>query len=300
MLKTREYGVTQLIAHVVCIIFTLCALLPFALLIIASFTDNGWAEMNGFSFLPAQWSLEAYTYIVRKWDVIGKSYFMTILVTVIGTVISLIMTTLFAYGISKKHIPGMKFISFLLIFTMLFNGGIVSTYYCYVKFWNIKDSIWALVVPGLLMNAFNVILVRNYYVTSIPPSLEEAARIDGAGTFGIFLRIVTPLSKPIIATIGLMTGLGYWNDWMNGLYYLTKRGGADYNTIQITLNNINDDIRALTAARSMNAGPAVNIKVPSTTIKMAIAVIGILPILILYPFFQRYFVKGITLGGVKE
>ena len=150
------------------------------------------------------------------------------------------------------------------------------------------------------MNAFNVILVRNYYVTSIPPSLEEAARIDGAGTFGIFMRIVMPLSKPIIATIGLMTGLGYWNDWMNGLYYLTKRGGSDYNTIQITLNNINDDVRALTAAKSMNAGPSINIAVPTVTIKMAIAVIGILPILILYPFFQRYFVKGITLGGVKE
>lgn len=300
MIKTKEYITTQFIAHIVCIGFTLCALLPFVLLIISSFTDNGWAELYGFTFLPQEWSLDAYRYIVKKWDVIGKSYFMTILVTVIGTTISLVITTLYAYGISKTHIPGMKFISFLLVFTMLFNGGIVSTYYCYVRFWNIKDSIWALIIPNLLMNAFNVILVRNYFNTSIPPSLEEAARIDGAGSFGIFARIVLPLSKPIIATIGLMTGLGYWNDWMNGLYYLTKRGGADYNTIQITLNNINDDIRALTAARSMNAGITINIGVPTVTIKMAIAVIGILPILVLYPFFQRYFVKGITLGGVKE
>ena len=145
MIKTKEYYTTQLIAHVVCIFFTLCALLPFVLLIIASFTDNGWAEIHGFSFLPTEWSVDAYRYIVRKWDVIGKSYLMTILVTIIGTVISLIITTLYAYGISKKHIPGMKVISFLLIFTMLFNGGIVSTYYCYVKFWNIKDTIWALV-----------------------------------------------------------------------------------------------------------------------------------------------------------
>lgn len=300
MIKTREYRTTQAVAHIICIGFTLCALLPFALLIISSFTDNNWAQIYGFTFLPKQWSLDAYTYIVRKWDVIGKSYFMTLLVTALGTTISLVITTLFAYGISKSHIPGMKLISFLLVFTMLFNGGIVSTYYCYVKFLNIKDSIWSLIVPNLMMNAFNVILVRNYFVSSIPPSLEEAARVDGASSFGIFLRIVVPLSKPIIATIGLMTGLSYWNDWMNGLYYLTKRGGADYNTIQITLNNINDDIRALTAARSMNAGPAMNIEVPTVTIKMAIAVIGILPILVIYPFFQRYFVKSITLGGVKE
>ena len=224
---------------------------------------------------------------------------MTLMVTGIGTLISLGITTTFAYGISKSRIPGMSIIRFLLVFTMLFNGGIVSTYYCYVKIWGIKDTIWALIFPSLLMNAFNVILVRNYYLSSIPASLEEAARIDGAGTFRIFTSIVFPLSKPIVATVGLMTGLGYWNDWMNGLYYLTKRGGARYYTIQLTLNGINDDIRALSAARNM-ANMGIEIEVPSVTIRMAIAVVGILPILVLYPFFQRFFVKGITLGGVKE
>ena len=163
-----------------------------------------------------------------------------------------------------------------------------------------KDTIWALIIPGLLMNAFNVVLIRNYFTNSIPVSLEEAARIDGAGSFRIFAGIVLPLSKPIVATVGLMTGLGYWNDWMNGLYYLTKRGGADYYTIQITLNNINEDIKALTQAKSANMGVSMKVNTPSITIRMAIAVVGILPILILYPFFQRYFVKGITLGGVKE
>lgn len=301
MLKTKEYRGMQILSHLICIFFTLMAILPFILLVMASFTDNEWAGANGFSYFPGELSMEAYNYIAMKWTTIGRAYFMTIVVTVIGTLISMIISTLFAYGISKQDVRGMKFISLMLIFTMLFNGGIVSTYYCYVSIWHIKDTLAALIVPNLLMNAFNVILIRNYFINSIPVSLEEAARIDGAGAFRIFASIVTPLSKPILATIGLMTALAYWNDWINGLYYLTSRKGQNLFTVQIVLNNINDDIKALTQAKSSMASMAsLNIQVPSTTIRMAIAVVGILPILIIYPFFQRYFVKGITLGGVKE
>ncbi len=300
MIKSREDKMTQLIAITVCGLFALAALLPFILLFVGSFTDNAWAGANGFSFFPEEWSLQAYKYIVVKWELIGNAYFMTILVTVIGTVVSLIISALFAYGISKSEIPGMKVVSFLLIFVMLFNGGIVSTYYTYVKYWHIKNTIWALIVPNLLMNAFNVILLRNYFVNSIPGSLEEAARIDGAGTFKIFARIIVPLSKPIIATVGLMTALAYWNDWINGLYYLNAREGADFFTIQIVLNNINEDIKAIMQAKSNNMGMVgLNADAPSITIRMAIAVVGILPILVAYPFFQKYFVKGITMGGVK-
>ena len=192
----------------------------------------------------------------------------------------------------------MKILSFMLIFTMLFNGGLVATYYSYVNIFHIRNTIWALIFPNLLMNAFNVILVRNYYINSIPNSLIEAARLDGAGEMAIYMRIIMPLSVPIIATIGLMTGLGYWNDWQNGLYYLTERGGSQYYTIQIVLNNINENIQVLTQSASALGG--VSVRMPSTTVRMAIATIGILPILVIYPFFQKYFVKGITLGGIKE
>lgn len=300
MHRTREYKMTQTLAHIICLIFTLGAAIPFVLLIIASFSDNQWVNQNGFSFFPGAWSLDAYRYIGIKWGMIGRAYGMTILVTVVGTVASLSISSLFAYGISKSsEVPGMKFISFLLIFTMLFNGGLVSTYYSYIRIWHLKDTIFALIVPNLLMNAFNVILLRNYYVNSIPRSLEEAAAIDGCSAFGILGKITLPLSKPILATVGLMTALAYWNDWLNGLYYLSARKGSKYYTIQIVLNNINDDIGALVKAQSSSANTAT-VQVPSVTIRMAIAVIGILPILIIYPFFQRYFVKGITLGGVKE
>ncbi len=299
-MRTGEYRVTQIITNVICGLFALLALLPFILLIVASFTDNDWASVNGFTFFPKEWSISAYQYIAAKWGMIGRAYLMTILVTLVGTLLCLVISLLFAYGISKQHIPGMRAISFLLIFTMLFNGGLVSTYYCYTQIFHIKDTFWALILPNMMMNAFNVILIRNYYINSIPASLEEAARIDGAKEFRILFSIVIPLSKPILATVGLMTALGYWNDWMNGLYYLTARGGAKYYTIQIILNNITENIQSLAAAATRSSGMATMVPFPSTTIRLAIAVIGILPILIIYPCFQRYFVKGITLGGVKE
>jgi putative aldouronate transport system permease protein len=297
-MKSKEFIMTQAISHFVCGLFALMALLPFILLIIASLTDNAWATANGFSFFPKEWSLDAYHYIAVQWDTIGRAYLMTVVVTAAGTAVSILITTLFAYAICQSDVPGMKLLSFLLIFTILFNGGLVATYYTYVNYFHIRNTIWALIFPGLLMNAFNVILVRNYFSNSIPISLIEAARLDGASEFGIFCRIIMPLSLPIIATIGLMTGLMYWNDWQNGMYYLTERGGGHLYTIQIILNNINENIQVLLQNSSSLGG--MNIKMPSTTVRMAIATVGILPILIIYPFFQKYFVKGITLGGVKE
>lgn len=300
-MKSTESKVMQIIAHVFCGIVVLLAILPFILLIVASFTDNAWATANGYSFFPKVWSFEAYRYIFAQWDVIGKAYLMSFVYLIIGTAASVIITTLFAYGISQEDIPGMKVISFLLIFTMLFNGGLVATYYSYVKIFHIKNTFFALLIPNLLMNAFNVILVRNYFKFNIPVSLTEAARIDGASEFKIFRSIMFPLSKPIIATVGLLSGLAYWNDWQNGMYYLSDRGGSQYYTIQIVLNNINENIQVLmqNASKASAIGASVA-QMPTTTVRMAIAVIGILPIIILYPFFQKYFVKGITLGGVKE
>lgn len=295
----KETKVVQIIAHVVMALMSILALLPFILLIIASLTDNSWAVANGFSFFPGKWSMEAYLYIANKWETIGRAYLMTILVTVIGTGVSLFITALFAYGLSNQRLPGIKIISFLVIFTMLFNGGLVATYYTYVNIFHVKNTVWALLLPGLLMNAFSLILVKNYFSNSIPESLLEAARIDGASEFRIFFKIALPLSLPILATVGLMTAIAYWNDWQNGLYYLTERGGSKLYTIQVVLNSINENINFL-SSNAAQAGVTSVTTMPSTTARMAIAVIGIVPIMIAYPFFQKYFVKGITLGGVKE
>lgn len=296
----KESRVIQIISNCSCVLFSASAIIPIILLIISSFTDNEWASQNGFSFFPAKFSLEAYRYIAIQGDTIGRAYLMTIIVTVLGVMISLLISVLYAYSIAQKDVPGIKIFSFLLIFTMLFNGGLVSTYYCYVKLYQIKDTIWALILPNLLMNSFEVILLRNYFITGIPDSLIEAARMDRASEFRILTKVVFPLSKPIIATVIMMRALAYWNDWTNGLYYLSDRTGSHLFTIQIILNNINENIEILRQNASRGASIGIGaIQMPTTTVRMAIAVIGILPLLLVYPFFQKYFVKGITLGGVK-
>lgn len=287
-----------LAANIVLIIFSILVIVPFILLIIASFTDNKWAAVNGFTFFPKKWSLEAYRYISGQWSTIGRGYLMTILVTVVGTFLCIMVTSMYAWGLSDEKLPGSKILNFLTVFTMLFSGGIVASYYTWTNVFHIRDTVWALILPNILMNAFNVILVKNYYKFSIPSELVEAAKIDGASEIKTFWKIVFPLSVPIIVTIGMMTGLMYWNDWTNGLYYLTERGGSQYYTVQIILNQINTNLQFL--SQNASSAGAINVgELPSTTVRMAIAIVGILPVLIIYPFCQKFLVKGITLGGVK-
>jgi putative aldouronate transport system permease protein len=297
-MKSKDSIKWQIISHVVLMLFTLCAIIPFILLLSASFSDENTVMVQGYSLIPHKFSLDAYAYVATRWADIGKAYLMTIIVTLIGTGLSIIITSMFAYTLSMDFVPGVKVMNFLCIFTMLFSGGVVGSYYIWANVFHIRDTIWALIFPNLMMNAFNVILVKNYYTNSIPPALRESARIDGCSEFRIFWKIVMPLSIPINATIGLMTGLAYWNDWTNGLYYLTERGGSQYYTIQLMLNRISENIQWLSSA-AQGAGISTG-NIPTTTSRMAIGVLGMLPVLIVYPFLQKYFVKGITVGAVKE
>ena len=286
----------QAIAHVVLGLMTLSSLLPFVLLVISSFTEENYATRYGFSFFPKAWSLGAYQYLMNEWNQIGHAYLITFIVTVLGTLIGMVCSTMLAYGLTRD-IVGKAFLNFYVVFTMLFSGGIVASYYVWSNLFHIKNTIWALVLPGLLINAFNIILEKNYFNNNIPESLIESAKIDGAGDIKTFVSIVLPLSKPILATIGLMSAICYWNDWTNGLYYVDQ---AALYSLQQVLNNINENASFLasnsTQMSSMLHGTA---SIPTTTMRMAIAVIGILPMVIAYPFFQKYFVKGITIGAVK-
>lgn len=298
-IKSKDLLKWRLISNIVLLLFSLAAFLPFVLLIVSSVSNESWVMANGYSFFPKELSWEAYSYIFAQADTIGRGYLNTILVTVIGTGLSIIFTSMFAYTLSNDRLPGVRIMNFLCIFTMLFSGGQVASYYIWSNVFHIRDTLAALILPNLMMNAFNIILVKNYYINSIPASLKEAARIDGCSEFRIFYKIVMPLSIPINATIGLMTGLAYWNDWINGLYYLTQRKGSKFFTVQIILNQINENITWLSNSSAASTGTAIT-NFPSTTARMAIAVIGMLPILIVYPFLQKYFVKGITIGAVKE
>ena len=293
MVKTNKGW--NIAANIVMVLLSFLALAPFVLLIIASLTDEGVAMTFGYSYFPQKWSTSAYQYIASQASRLGRAYMMTIIVTAVGTGVGVMITALLGYMLSNPALPGRKWLNLYVVFTMLFNGGLVPTYIMYVKTFAIKNTIFGLIVPNLLCSAFLVMLVRNYFENSIPRDLYEAARIDGASEFQTFFRVALPLSTPILATIGLMMGLAYWNDWQNGLYYLSDQS-ANLKTIQNILNDINTNIAYL--ASNSTAGVSVT-DLPTQTARMAIAVVGILPILVIYPFFQKYFAKGITMGAVK-
>jgi putative aldouronate transport system permease protein len=294
MVKTNKGW--NIAANIVMVLLSFLALAPFVLLIIASLTDENVAMTFGYSYFPQKWSISAYQYIANQSARLGRAYLMTIIVTAVGTSVGVMITALLGYMLSNKDLPGRGLLNLYVVFTMLFNGGLVPTYIMYVKTFAIKNTIFGLIVPNLLCSAFLVMLVRNYFENSIPRDLYEAARIDGASEFQTFFRVALPLSTPILATIGLMMGLAYWNDWQNGLYYLSDQS-ANLKTIQNILNDINTNIAYL--ASNSNASGVNVASLPTQTARMAIAVVGILPILVIYPFFQKYFAKGITMGAVK-
>ena len=295
-MKNREEKFLQVFSNVYMIILTILAVAPILLVLISSLTDNTTLIHDGYSFFPKKWSVQAYNYIFVENKQVVRAYGISFLVTAVGTSISLVITTLLAYSISKKGLPGRGIMTFFVFFTLLFNGGLVPTYINYVNVLHIKDTFWALVVPSLMLNGFNVLLMKSYFVTNIPEELLEAARIEGAGESITFVKIVLPLAKPIIATIGLFIGIAYWNDWNNGYIYLAKR--TELYSIQNLLNRIVQNIQYLTQSGDANAA-ALMAKMPTVSVRMAMAIAGVLPILIIYPFVQDNFVKGITLGGVK-
>lgn len=273
----------------------ICCIAPFVLMISASFTDELTIVAQGYSFWPQKFSLEAYRYLGANAAYLTRAYGITILVTVCGTTVNLLITTMLAYALSRRDLPGRKVLNFMVVFIMLFNGGLVPTYLVYTEIFHIKNTLFGLLVPLLMMSAFNVMLARSYFQNSVPFSIIEAARIDGAGEFLTFWRVVIPLSLPIIATIGLFVGVAYWNDWYNGMIYITK---PELYSIQNVLNQMLTNIQYLKNNAETAAAAAGTI--PSASVRMAIASVVVIPILIVYPFFQKYFVKGIALGGVKE
>lgn len=284
------------VAITILTILSLFCIVPLLLVVTSSFTSEKALYSHGYSLIPSEVSFGAYQYLWASKDKLLRSYLLSFVVTGLGTVASLTITTLFAYPLSNRELPGRNFFSFMVFFTMLFNGGLIPTYLVYSQVLQIKDTLWALIVPGLLLNGFSVILVRTYMTTNIPLEILDAARIDGSSEMRTFISIVLPLSLPIIATIGFMTGLGYWNDWQNGLYYLVRR--TDLFTIQNLLNRILASADALRNS-STNEMLQQGFEIPSVGSRMAISVFAMLPMLLIYPFFQKGFIKGITVGGVK-
>lgn len=293
-MKTESRAITWF-SHISIFLFAVFCIVPFVLLISASLTDQNAIVANGYSFIPQVFSTAAYEYLMLRGSDIMRAYGVTVFITVVGTFIGLAISTLLAYPLSRVVTPHRNLIMFAVFFTMLFHGGLVPSYLVYTQVFDLKNSIWALIVPGLLTNGYYIMMMRTFFQTTIPPALIESAQIDGASEYRILWSVVLPLSTPVLATIGMFTAIMYWNDWQNGMVYITK---PELFSIQNLLNRIMQDIQFIRGSMASNAGEAMQ-QMPSDSVKMAMAVIGALPILLAYPFFQQYFVKGIMIGAVK-
>lgn len=294
-LKRENLGV-KIVAHIVMIVAALLAIFPFIMMISSSITSEEALTRYGYGLIPMEVSFDAYAYLFKAWSTIGKAYFITIATTLVGTLLHMLITTMMAFGLAWKKTPGRNIIMFLVVFTMLFNGGATATYVIYSTVFHLNNTFFGLIVPGMLMNAFGVMLFVMYFRSSVSGELMEAAELDGANMFTIYAAIYIPLALPLIATLSLSTAIGFWNDWNNSLYYISMEHQELY-SIQRLLKEMQDSVDFI--ASNPDLGLSTE-NLPSASVQMAIAVIGILPILIAYPFFQKGFVAGISLGGVKE
>ena len=284
--------VFNIIGYILVGLVAIICLLPFIMLISGSFSSEQAIRFTGYGLLPKEFTLEAYRIVFKYPEKIARAYGVSIFITVTGTVLGLFITTMAAYVISRKDFKYRNVISFFFYFTTLFNGGMVSTYIFYIQYLHLKDNLLALILPGMV-NIFYLLIMRSF-VAAVPIALVESAKIDGAGEFRTFLQIVLPLLKSGLATIGLFMALGYWNDWYNAMLYMNS---SEKYPLQYMLYDLLKQTQALARIASQ-AGIRVE-SLPSNTLKLAMAVVATGPIILLYPFVQKYFVKGVTIGSVK-
>lgn len=281
-----------ILAYVSVGLMALICIVPFIVLISGSFTSENYIRTQGYSLFINEFSTKAYELIFRNPVTVFRAYGISILITGVGTILGTLLITMTAYVICRKDFKYRNHFSFFFYFTTLFNGGMVSTYIFYIQYLKLKDSLWALILPGLF-NVFYLLIMRSFVYT-IPPSLIEASKIDGAGEYRIFFQVVFPLLKPGLATVGLFMALGYWNDWYNAMLYINSNTKFP---LQYMLYNLLQQTQALARIASQSGISVADL--PSNSLKMAMAIVATGPILLVYPFVQKYFVKGITVGSVK-
>lgn len=284
---TRGQKVFRVVNVVLLTAFALICLVPFLHVIGSSFANPGELATRPFVIIPRELTLNAYKYVLST-PTIFRAMGVSVFVTVVGTFLSLVVTSLMAYALSKRYLRGRRVINFMVVFTMLFSGGMIPTFVV-VSQLGLLNTVWSLILP-VTVNAFNFIIMRSFF-QAIPDSLEEAARIDGCSELGVFWRIVLPLSLASIATIGLFYAVAYWNTYMHAVLYIND---SNLWPIQVLLRQI------VIVASGMNAdASAVDVVPPAQSVKMAVIALATLPMLLVYPFIQRYFVKGALIGSVK-
>jgi ABC-type sugar transport system, permease component len=296
--KNRLSGTASALINLIFAIYSAICIVPLLLILSVSFSDEQSVLTKGYRFLPETFNLAAYRFLIKDIGQIAHSYGISIAVTVIGTLLSVMVIALYAYPISRSHFTAAKFFTFFVFLTMLISGGLVPWYLVYVQMLDLKDTLWSLIMP-LIMSSFWVLIMRTFFKETVPGAVLESAKIDGAGELRIFFRIVLPLSLPVLATVALFQTLTYWNDWFLSLVFITDNHNI---SVQYFLYKMMMNIQYLSSnpiamAEITRAGGMMNF--PSETVRMAMVVVGVGPIVFAYPFFQKYFVKGLTVGSVK-
>lgn len=292
--EKEDYGsiFIKVISYLCIGCFALACLFPFVLMISSSLMNEQEIIHEGYKLIPSELSIKAYSMLINNSTALSKAYGVTIFITVVGTALGLFMMSMAGFVLNRKDFKYRNFFSFMIYFTTLFAGGLIPSYILMVKYLHLKDSLFAMILPGVV-GAWSIFLMRNF-MKAIPDSLYESATIDGAGDFRIYWQIFIPLAIPSLATVGLFAALGFWNEWYNGMLYIQS---PDKFPLQYFLQRMinQTNIQAL-----INQGVVIDTaELPTQSIKMATAVLATGPIILLYPFAQRYFVSGLTIGAVK-
>ena len=288
---------TNILFNLIFIILSLTCIIPLLLVVAISLSSEDSIRKYGYQFIPAEFSVEGYTFLRDQVVMILRALGVSLFVTVVGTVLGTLLTTLMGYVMSRPNYKLKNVLTWIVVIPMMFNGGLVATYFVTGNLLGLRNTIWALIFP-LLVTSFNVIICRTFFKQTIPDSLIESAKIDGARQFTIFFKIVLPISLPVLATIGLFLAFAYWNDWYQSLLYITQ---SDLKSLQALLQDIINNISALAQQIASVGGSLADLiaEMPQESARMAIVVIIVLPIACAYPFFQKYFISGLTVGAVK-
>lgn len=280
-------------------IFIICAvicIIPVFFVFMISISSEESIRSFGYKFIPDSFSLDAYRFLFKEIDVILRALGISVFVSVIGTVIGLFLTTTMGYVLSRKNFRLNNFFTMVVFIPMIFNGGMIASYVVNTQFLHLKNSVWALIFP-LCVSSFNIVICRTYFKMNIPDSIIESVQIDGASQFLIFSKIILPLSKPMLATIALFLTFGYWNDWFQSSLYITN---TNLFSLQALLDHIQRNIEVMANNPSLGVTMQQYIRdMPKEGARMAMAIIIIVPIACTYPFFQKYFISGLTVGAVK-
>ena len=292
----RVKPATNVLFSLVFILLALVCFMPALLVLTVSFSAESSVVSKGYSYWPNAWSLESYRYLGRQIEYIGRAFLNSIGVTVVGTAIGLVLCSTMGYALSRPNYRLRKFFTWYIFIPMLFSGGLVASYMINAQILGLKNTYWALILP-ICCSSFYIIIMRTFFQTSVPDAIIESAKIDGARQIRIFVQIVLPISLPAVATIGLFYTFAYWNDWLMAKYYLNSNM-QDLFPLQYVLISLESSIEFL-SRNSQFMAPGEASKVPAETVRMAMVMIAVVPIACSYPFFQKYFISGLTIGAVK-